>query len=313
MSQQTPFDPLRQKLQDSKSPPPTPPNDPRTPAIVILLLVVSICLSLGLAYLVFNINGRLATINDDEKGQIAALQGEIEQLRQHVASQLAEVGKTKEELEEVRSSVGATRSEVRRTKQQTDALRSTQQESMQNLSSQIETKANTAKVDEIEQKAEERFQELDTQITGVKEDVVASREELEKTVEELSGLGLKVSEQGGLIAVTEEGLDELRKRSDRDYFDFKAIKKRRIAAGGIQIELRKTNQKRGHANIRFFFDDRKSDRKVFLNTPVTLLVGPNRTPYEFVMYSVVKDQIQGYIGVPVGTLAPSSELKRTGR
>ncbi len=139
----------------------------------------------------------------------------------------------------------------------------------------------------------------------------ASRQELEKTGEELSALELHVTEQGKLVATNADVLEELRRRGERDYLSFDGGKYQKIDVGGIVLQLRKANHKKHYADVRLFYDDKQFDRKkVYTNTPLVFYVGKDTIQYELVINEVSKNHIAGYISLPQGKSSPFQGLRR---
>jgi len=216
------------------------------------------------------------------------------------------------DLETVQKRVGVTRDEIRKSRAVAEEIRQEQQQDVQLLTRQLVRKADFQQVKDLGAKADTKFQEVDKQITSVQREVRASRQELERTWRELSARGLRLTEQGELIATSSEALEELRRRrGERDYFEFDARKNKKLRVGDIFIELRKADYKQHRADLRLFYDDRRVDRKkVNTNTPLIFYVGPDRIQYELVINEVNKDQITGYVSAPIGKLATSQGLQR---
>jgi len=216
------------------------------------------------------------------------------------------------DLETVQKRVGVTQDEIRKSRAVAEEIRQEQQQDVQLLTRQLVRKADFQQVKDLGAKADTKFQEVDKQITSVQREVRASRQELERTWRELSARGLRLTEQGELIATSSEALEELRRRrGERDYFEFDARKNKKLRVGDIFIELRKADYKQHRADLRLFYDDRRVDRKkVNTNTPLIFYVGPDRIQYELVINEVNKDQITGYVSAPIGKLATSQGLQR---
>jgi D-serine dehydratase len=105
----------------------------------------------------------------------------------------------------------------------------------------------------------------------------------------------------------------LRRRGERDYVEFDLRKTKDFQhVGDILVQLRKTDVKRQKFDVVINTDDKnilKKDRTA--NEPVTFLVGHDRVRYEFVVYSVDKDRIRGYISTPKDKLvAAENPLQR---
>ncbi len=256
--------------------------------------------------------------SSDHEETMAAME-DLQILLQELDERLMEAQEqNRVDLEAVQQRVGITQNEIRRNRQLAERARQEQRQAAEDLTAKIVTKAETQRVDTLEENTNQRLVQIDDRIETVDADVKQSRSEWEvaltETREELSGLGLKLTEQGQLIATTQGGLEELRKRGERDYFQFEAARKQRITIAGIGLELRDTNRKRNHAHVRLFFDDRQTDRKrTFTNTPLTFYVGPDRVKYELVINQVDKGRVNGYVSVPSGALPERPALSRPGR
>lgn len=215
-------------------------------------------------------------------GQLASLQSEIKVTQQHV---------------------GVTDNELRRARALAQQLKQEQERYVQNLSSEIARKAGADQVATLEKQADNKFQGISKEITDVKDTIQSGRQELEKTRQELANelakLGVVVTEQGKMIATNATGLDELRRRGEREYFTFDVRKKQRVNLAGIAIELRKADLKKHYADLKLFVDDVAMNKdKVYVNNPLTFYVGQQRISYELVVNQVNKDQVVGYLSVP---------------
>ena len=104
------------------------------------------------------------------------------------------------------------------------------------------------------------------------------------------------------IAKNSSELADLRKKGDRDYFEFDVRKNskepfKRVA--DIKLALLKTDPKRHKYTCAIQVDDytlEKRDRTA--NEPVQFLVGREQLRYEVVVNSVEKDGIRGYVSAP---------------
>jgi len=281
-----------------------------------LLSLVSIGLCLVLVIFLVQLNSRLSSKEKELDEQIASLTELIEtieaDLEDGIKATSQEINTVSDDVAQVQKTVGLTQSEIRRNRSLAQELRQKQEQDVQNLAEQLEVKADTESVSTLEKESDTKFQEIDQKIEVVQEDVKESRAELEKTYQEMLEIGLKVTEQGRLIATTGQGLEELRKKGERDYIQFDLRKKRRTSVAGIGVELRKADTKNARADLRLYYDDKRFDRKqIYVNTPLSFFVGTDRVSYEFVINEVLKDRITGYISVPLGALPGTLELQRS--
>lgn len=207
--------------------------------------------------------------------------------------------------------VGVTQRDLKRAQALAGQLKEEQARSVAALSQEIAQKADTQQVASLKEESGQKFEGVNQEISTVKDSVANNQQELTQTLEKLTKLGVRVTEQGNMIATTSVGLDELRRRGEREYVTFDFKKKRRTKVAGIGLELRKANPKDQRANLRIFIDDREMERKhININTPVNFYVGSQRIAYELIINKVLKDRITGYVSVPKGKLpqgSPSSD------
>ncbi|MFI5108820.1 MAG: hypothetical protein ACHP78_08245 [Terriglobales bacterium] len=143
-------------------------------------------------------------------------------------------------------------------------------------------------------------QEQNQQFEGVRTDVSTTRGDLEVTKAKLEKTIGDLGVQSGLIAHTRDDLDQLKRRGDRNYFEFTLAKgKRPTRVATVSMQLRKTNPKRGSFTLNLTSDDwtiEKRDRNMF--EPMQFYSGRDRQLYEVVVMSVDKSQISGYLSTP---------------
>ena len=203
--------------------------------------------------------------------------------------------------------VGVTQRDLKRAQELAVQLKEEQARSVVALTEEIALKADTQQVAEFQEEAGQKFEGVDEEISTVKETVATTQKDLTDTLAQLTALGVRVTEQGNMIATTSDGLDELIRRGEREYVTFDFLKKKRAQVGNISVELRKADTKRQRADLHIFVDDRKMERKnVNVNTPVNFYVGSEKIHYELVINQVLKDQIKGYVSVPKGKLLPGT-------
>src|SRR6202043_3195877 len=118
----------------------------------------------------------------------------------------------------------------------------------------------------------------------------------------------------GLIAHNRDDLEELKRRGDRNYYEFKVAKsKTPQRVGPVQLTLTKVDQKKAKYTMTVFVDDRSIEKRdKTAGEPVQFyLKGAARmTPYEIVVFDVGKNDINGYLSTPKdagsGAAAPAA-------
>jgi hypothetical protein len=139
-------------------------------------------------------------------------------------------------------------------------------------------------------------------VTGVKTDLESTKDRLELTR----------GEYGTLIARNHDDIDSLRRLGERDYYEFTINKKgERQKVGDVMVELRGTNTKKNMYSVVLSADDKSYDKKNrSVNEPMYFFENGSRKPVEFVVNSVSKDKITGYLSVPKP--APSTAQNTSG-
>src|SRR5262249_26896406 len=165
-------------------------------------------------------------------------------------------------------------------------------------SSDVETYKQEASAQMVQFKddANAKFGTVSGEVTGVKNDLVAAREEFGRQLVDVKNV------LGADIARNSSELSDLRKKGERDYFEFdirRDSKHPMQRVGDLQLALTKTDPKNHKYSIAIQVDDNRLDKRDrTTNEPVQFLVGRDRLRYELVVNAVDKDRIRGYLSVP---------------
>ena len=274
-----------------------------------LLSIGALALGLGLVFFLMKMNEEYEIRGKELSDQLAELRSMLSVIGGRLDEEHQSISALGADVKLVQKRIGLTQNEIKRARAVAEQIRKEQEEDVQALTNQILHKADSQEVVALDEKSEVKFQEIDEQITVVQEEVKTSQEELEKTWKELAAMGLRVSEQGRLIATSGDALEELKRRGEREYLEFDARKKKKLTVGNLVIELRKADRKNHRADLRLYYDDKRVDRKqVYTNTPLIFYIGRDNVQYELVINQVTKDRITGYISAPIGKLPKSAGL-----
>ena len=305
------------RFSDSRKPSKPSRNDSNGTSgrIPLLAAIVALLIALGVGFLALRVSSRVAAGDEILHTRLDEIQAALEGLQQQIAvtkeDTSQQITALKSDSEVLQETVGVTQAEIRRARSLAEQIRLEQQAEVDALNSQIEQNADSVQVVALDEKSEGKFEEIDQQIVEVQEDAKATREEVEKTWKELNALGLQVTQQGQLVATNQEGVEELRRRGEKDYFEFNAAKKKRMPVAGIQLELRKADTKNHRADFRLYYDDRRVEhKKIYTNTPLLFYVGREKVPYQLVINEVKKDLIVGYFAAPKGVVSGGKSLTR---
>lgn len=150
--------------------------------------------------------------------------------------------------------------------------------------------ANSVKADLATKANVDDVNKLNGDVTGVKGDLDATKNNLQ----------MARSEMGTLIARNHDEIDQLRRMGQRDYFEFTVTRKGGAQkVGGIQVQLRDTNTRKNQFTINVLADDQNFEKKNrSVNEPIFFYTGGNRAALELVVNKVTKTTASGYLSVP---------------
>jgi len=211
------------------------------------------------------------------------------------------------DLDQVKKRVGMTAVELNHTQKQAQTLKQQQERSSKELATQLASKANSSDVDvfrqeatnqiaEVQRDSDAKYGTVSGEVTGIKRDLLATRDDFGRQLTDVTNvLSERIAKNSGELA-------ELRKKGDRDYFEFdirKNSKQPLHRVADLQLALLKTDPKRHRYNIAIQVDDNRLEKKDrTTNEPVQFLVGREQLRYEVVVNSVEKDRIRGYVSAP---------------
>ena len=264
-------------------------------------------LVLALGYGLSSINGTLA----NRIAKVESANEEIQAANEKIlAVRSVENDKTTikdllADLDLVKKNVGMTAVELNQTQKQAQTLKQQQELSSKQFATQLASKANSSDVDvfrqdatnqiaEVQRDSDAKYGTVSGEVTVIKRDLLATRDDLGRQLTDVTNV---LSER---IATNSGELAELRKKGDRDYFEFDIRKNSKQPfnhVADLQLALLKTDPKKHRYNVAIQVDDNRLEKKDrTANEPVQFLVGRDR--YEVVVNSVEKDRIRGYVSAP---------------
>jgi len=262
---------------------------PRWISVLFALLFIALG---AVGFFAYSSTSKLTKDLGDAQKTNATLTAQLDQAN----TRLAEL---KSIVEVTQQKVGMTASEVAGTKARAEAIRKEQVAADQKLTGQI-----TA----VQNESNEKIGAVATEVGGAKKDIADTRSDLEATKAKLETTKGDMGVMSGLIARNHDDLEDLKRRGDRNYYEFN-IKKAKNAqrVGPIQVNLNKTDPKKSKYTITVVADDRQIEKKDKTSgEPVQFYVGSSRSmPYEIVVFNVIKDQITGYLSTPKDASAPA--------
>ncbi len=134
---------------------------------------------------------------------------------------------------------------------------------------------------------------VDTKVTAVSSN-------LDKTIADLN---MAKSELGTLIARNHDEIDLLRRKGERDYYEFTIVGKNKPQkVGNVTVELKGTNEKKNRVNQIVTVEDKRfEDKNRPVNQPMIFYLNGSHQAEELIINKVGKNEISGYLSVPKAT------------
>ncbi|HEY6269675.1 MAG TPA: hypothetical protein VIX11_15330 [Candidatus Acidoferrum sp.] len=264
-----------------------------TPRWIAVLFGVVIAGLAVLGYASYSTQSRMSQDLAKQQDQNKILTAQLDQANSRIAD-------LKSQMELTTQRVGLTQSELAQAKSRAESIRKDQQASDQKL---------TAQLGQVQKENEEKIGAVATEVGGAKKDIEATKTDLEATKGKLERSLGDMNVMSGLIAHNRDDLEDLKRRGDRNYYEF-TLQRSKTAqrVGPVQMSLNKTDPKKAKYTITVVADDKTIEKKDKTSgEPVQFYVkGSSRmAPYEIVVFDVGKSQITGYLATPKEGGAPA--------
>ncbi len=257
-----------------------------TPRWIAVLFVVLIAALAVFGYFGYSTESKLSQDLTKQQDQNKILTAQLDQANTRIAD-------LKSKVEITVQRVGLTQSELAQAKSRAEAIRKEQQASDLKLTTQLT---------QAQKENDEKIGAVATEVGGAKKDIEATRSDLEATKGKLERSLGDMNVMSGLIAHSRDDLDELRRRGDRNYYEFTLQRSKNAQrVGPVQMSLSKVDQKKSKYTMTVFVDDRAIEKRDKTSgEPVQFYVkGSSRmAPYEIVVFDVGRNQINGYLATP---------------
>lgn len=263
---------------------------PRWIAIVFIVLFVALA---GLGYAGYSAQSRLESSLNKTQDQNKLLTAQLDQANSRLADLKGHVDVTEQKMH-------LTQAELANARSRSEAFRKDQQAADQKLADQLNAATK---------ESNEKINAVASEVGGAKKDIEATRSDLETTKGRLERATGDMGVMSGLIAHNRDDLEDLKRRGDRNYYEFKITKSKTAQkVGPVQVTLNKVDPKKAKYTVTVFVDDRSIEKKdKTAGEPVQFYVrgGSRMPPYEFVVFDVGKNQITGYLATPKEGGAPA--------
>jgi len=253
---------------------------PRWIGIVVVVLAIVSLAALGVGWTASN---RAAALQQSMTAQTRQFTQNDDVMSQRLAKAEDTNAQLQGELSVVTDKMKLTQSELSRARTQAKQIKEDDAKELSDLTNNVNGQlATKASVDDVNK--------LGTDVTGVKGDLDATK----------NSLNLTRGEFGTLIAKNHDEVEELRRLGERDYYEFTIDHKNaKEKVGSLMVELRSVNTKKSQYSVSIFVDDQLHEkRNLSANEPLYFFQNGSRAPLEFVVNSIAKDKIVGYLSVP---------------
>jgi hypothetical protein len=261
------------------------------PRWVTLLFVVAFALVAYLLYAGYADRQAARKGMDDAERKTQALATELDKTNSRMADLKGQLDVTSQKL-------GLTQDELAQARSLAQTIKKDQQKSDAKLRAEIQgVQADTST----------KIGEVTTELSGTKSEADATKADLETTKGKLQSTIGDLGVQSGLIARNHDEVEELKRRGERDIFEFDLTKSNAAQhVGPIQVQLKKVDTKHYRYTVAVVADDKSIEKKdKTVGEPIQFYVKGARAPYEIVVFDLSKDQAKGYLSTPKSpTAAP---------
>jgi len=256
------------------------PSSGGLPAWLIAIIVV---LALLLGYVAY----AQRAAKQELSAQLTELNGKLTQVTTRAATLEDNYANLKAQFDVTSEKLGMTQEELSRARALARQIKEEQQRTAAQLGSRIEQQ-------------QQALGSLTGEVGEVKGNVAETQKSLEETRSVLQRTIGDLGVQSGLIARNSGEVEELKKRGERDYFEFDIKKSKQYTRVGlVSVKLKKTDTKRQKFTLELLDSDKLIEKKdKTLPEPVQFYMQGTRYLLELVVYEVNKDRIVGYLSVP---------------
>jgi chromosome segregation ATPase len=129
-------------------------------------------------------------------------------------------------------------------------------------------KAAAAKLTAAQSQQGQQIAAVSGEVSGVKSEVGSAKTDIQKTQTDLAATNAKLEHamgdlgvQSGLIAHNSSELDQLKRKGERNYYDFTLQKNARQPVSTVSLELKKVDPKKSKFTLNVSADDRTIEKK----------------------------------------------------
>jgi len=275
--------------EESAPPAPQPVATDKSDILKYVLLAAAAIYVIASLYLMYGMKTQIATL-EHKQAALATAQDDLDKRLDATSlhfkqSLTSEVGMTKQEI-------AARAAELQR--------------------QQKATAAAAAKLAAQQNQQGQQLAVVNGEVSNVKTDVGAAKTDIQKTQTDLAATNAKLEKtigdlglQSGLVAHNAEELEMLKRKGERNYYDFTLQRNAKVPVSTVSLVLKKVDPKKSKFTLNVIADDKtieKKDRTVA--EPLQFYTGRDHMLYELVVFTAGKNSITGYLSTPKNAPTP---------
>ncbi len=250
------------------------------PRWIIAVIIVFAFVITALGFTQYRTSQELAAFRQEAGGNFQTLadadvnhEGELTNVKGDLQATTEKLGLTEQQLAQARATARK--------------LRQEQQQAAEQFSAQL-------------QEQQSQLTEVSGDVTEVRSEVASTQGTLNETKSRLEGVVGDLGVQSGLIARNHEELAELRRRGERDYFEFDLARSKQYSrVGAVSVRVNKVDVKRNKYTVTLLVNDKVIEKKEkTLLEPVQFYLPDSRHLLEIVVFQMQKNRIGGYLSAP---------------
>jgi septal ring factor EnvC (AmiA/AmiB activator) len=172
--------------------------------------------------------------------------------------------------------------------------------------------ANAARLSAQQSQQGKQLAAVDSEVSSVKTDVGSTKTDIQKTQTDLAATNAKLERtigdlgvQSGLVAHNASELEMLKRKGERNYYDFTLQKGARTPVSTVSLQLKKVDVKKSRFTLNVIADDKTIEKKdKTVNEPLQFYTGRDHMLYELVVFTADKNAVTGYLSTPKNAPTP---------
>lgn len=270
----------------------------KTPGWVVSAVVILAIVSIAGVGLAWNQSTKLQDFQAATGNQFKATQQDADQkisgLEQKEAQAEAATTALQSDLGVVTKRLRLTQGELKTARDEAAQIRDDAQKQI----AAVDENVNGVKTELSTKASADDLNATNGNVTAVKTDLAGTKNDL----------SMARSELGTLIAKNHDEIDVLRRMGERDYVEFSVSGRNKPQkVGNVTVELKGVNLKKNQFDVALTVDDVRTEKgKRTVNEPIVFYPHGSRQADEFVVNTVGKDKITGYVSTPKSAATTSA-------